>query len=319
MPVSSPAVSSTNSKPVSSVAVPKKNTAASATQAAQAALGRTPQLSLEANEDLLPARQEGRVPLRNTYRIELNLIEPDPEQPRRHFDDETLKELAASIKARDVKQPLTVRWHPQSRRYRIIDGERRFRAASQAGLDDVPCIVQEGDSKEVLIDQIVHNWQRADLRPYETADALIRLKTEYDLSVSDIAATTGKSIGEVSKLIALVERVDPRVQERVRELGDASLTKRHLYALTRLKPPQQMTLARRIEREHLTVTETERLIRAGLEPETKRTMGKPGRPRKHVRLKTDLGIVQLTPNDPNFDDQTLIAMLAEARRQLIGH
>ena len=77
----------------------------------------------------VPARQDGRIPLRNTYRIDLSLIEPDPDQPRRFFDDEALDELAASIKSRHVKQPLSVRWQPESRKYVIIDGERRFRAA----------------------------------------------------------------------------------------------------------------------------------------------------------------------------------------------
>jgi ParB family chromosome partitioning protein len=258
------------------------------------------------------------VPLRNTYRIELALIEPDPNQPRQHFDADALQELADSIKARDVRQPLSVRWEPTSRRYRIIDGERRFRAAGQAGIPDVPCIISEGEAKEVLVDQIVQNWQRADLRPYETADALVRLKQEFAMPVSEIAAMTGKSVGEVSKLIALVERVAPEVQERVRQLADASLTKRHLYALTQLEPHQQMRMAHRIEREQLTAADTERLVRAGLDFPSTQARPSRGRPRKHVRLATKYGMVQLTPDGPNFDDQTLIAMLHEARRQLVG-
>lgn len=258
------------------------------------------------------------MPLRNTYRIELSLIEPDPNQPRQHFDADALQELADSIKARDVRQPLSVRWEPTSRRFRIIDGERRFRAAREAGIADVPCIVYEVETKDVLVDQIVQNWQRADLRPYETADALVRLKTEFAMTTTEIAATTGKSVGEVSKLIALVERVAPDVQERVRQLTDASLTKRHLYALTQLEPHQQMRLAQRIEREQLTAADTERLVRAGLDFPTTQPPGSRGRPRKHIRLATKYGMVQLTPNDPGFDDQTLIAMLREAQDQLVG-
>ena len=147
----------------------------------------------------------------------LTLIEPDPLQPRRFFDEEALKELAASIQARDIMQPLTVRWEPNAQKYRIIDGERRYRAAAIAKLRDVPCLLAEADSRDVLVDQIVHNWQRADLRPYETADALVRLKKEFGMTPAEIAKLTGKSIGEVAKLIALVERVVPEVQERVRE------------------------------------------------------------------------------------------------------
>ncbi len=258
------------------------------------------------------------MPLRNTYRIELALIEPDPDQPRRHFDQDVLQELADSIKARDVRQPLSVRWHPQSRLYRVIDGERRLRASKLAGLRDVPCVIYETQGQDVLVDQVVQNWQRADLRPYETADALVRLKTEFGMSVTDIATVVGKSVGEVSKLIALVERVAPDVQARVRQLGDASLTKRHLYALTQIEPPMQMRLAIRIEREQLTADETERLIRSGIDPKPQAKPPSRGRPRKHVRIATKYGTVQLTPDAPDFDDHTLIAMLHEARRHLAG-
>jgi ParB family chromosome partitioning protein len=269
------------------------------------------------SESQTPARQEGKVPLRNTYRIELELIEPDPLQPRRFFDEEVLKELAASIQARDIIQPLTVRWEPQAGKYRIIDGERRYRAAAIAKLRDVPCLVAEADSRDVLVDQIVHNWQRADLRPYETADALVRLKKEFSMTPAEIAKLTGKSIGEVAKLIALVERVVPEVQERVRSIGEASLTKRHLYTLSQLPPDQQKRLASRIEREQLTALETERLVRAGLEP-AKQEKRSVGRPRKYIRIPTKYGIVQLTPVDPKFTDETLLAMLREAKRELSG-
>lgn len=272
-------------------------------------------MSLGASDITIPARQDGRIPLRNTYRIELSLIEPDPEQPRQFFDDEALDELAASIKARDIKQPLSVRWQPESRKYVIIDGERRFRAAQRAKLKDVPCVLAEGDSRDVLIDQIVHNWQRADLRPYETADALVRLKQEFKMTLSDIAQFTGKSIGEVAKFIALVERVIPEVQQRVRKLGDTSLTKRHLYTLSQLDGDNQKRLAARIEREQLTAQETERLVRAGLDPSTT-VKRRAGRPRKHLRIPTKYGVVQLSPDDPGFTDETLLAMLREARREL---
>jgi ParB family chromosome partitioning protein len=256
--------------------------------------------------------------MRNTYRIEIDLIEPDPDQPRRYFDQEALKELAASIQARGVRQPLTVRWEPNARKYRITDGERRYRAAGIAGLKEIPCLLAETDSRETLIDQIVHNWQRADLRPYEMADALVRLKKDFSMTLADIARLTGKSIGEVGKLVALVEKVIPEVQERVREVGNASLTKRHLYTLSQLPPDEQKRLAGRIEREQLTVLETERLVRAGLEPTQRKETHAPGRPRKHIRIATKYGLVQLTPADPHFTDEILLAMLQEARRELSG-
>ena len=264
----------------------------------------------------MPARQEGRVPLRNTYRIELKLIEPDPKQPRQYFDEPTLQELADSIRARDIKQPLTVRWEPDAGKYRIIDGERRYRAAALAGLADVPCLVAEAGSRDVLVDQIVHNWQRADLRPYETADALVRLRDEFHLPLTEIAALTGKSLGEVSKLVALIDKVIPEVQKSVREVGEATMTKTHLYLLSQLEPEQQKRLAARIHREHLTVLETEKLIRKGQEPPAFRSR-RVGRPRKHVSLQTKYGWVRLSPDKQSYSDEILLAMLQEARRMIV--
>jgi ParB family chromosome partitioning protein len=294
----------------------RKNTTKAAVLAAQAALTRQPQVPLSDSEAAAPARQDGRVPLRNTYRIELALIEPDPQQPRRYFDEDALKELAESIRARDIKQPLAVCWHPESSKYRIIDGERRYRAARLAGLHDVPCLLAEADSRGVLLDQIIQNWQRSDLRPYETADALVRLKNEFGMTLIEIAQLTGKSVGEVGKFVALVEKVVPEVQDRVRAIGDASLTKSHLYMLSQLPPGQQKRLAARIEREQLTVIDTERLVRAGLEPTIPQKSRPVGRPRKHIRISTKYGLVQLSPKNVDYTPETLLAMLQEAREEL---
>ena len=306
----SPANSSTSSSPAL-----KKNTKESAAVRAQAAISRVSQLALDEHNTAPPARQDGRIPLRNTYRIELKLIEPDPNQPRQYFDEAKLKELAASIRVLNIKQPLTVRWDTTVSKYRIIDGECRYRAAALVGLTDVPCLIDEGDSRDVLIDQIVHNWQRSDLRPYETADALVRLRDEFKMPLTDIATFTGKSLGEVSKLVALVDNVIPEVQKSVREVGEAAITKTHLYLLSRLDPDHQKRLAARIHREHLTIVETEKLIRMGKEPpQPKARLG--GRPRKHIALQTKYGWVRLSPDNEHFTDQILLAMLQEARRMV---
>lgn len=283
---------------------------------AKAALDRPPQHALSEGNPGIPARQDGRVPLRNTYRIEITLIEPDPRQPRQYFDEAPLQELADSIRARDVKQPLTVRWEPEAGKYRIIDGERRYRAAALAGLTDVPCLVEEAGSRDVLLDQIVQNWQRADLRPYETADSLVRLRDEFKMKLTDIAAQTGKSLGEVSKLVALVDRVIPEVQKSVREVREAAVTKTHLYLLSQLEPERQKRLAARIHRAHLTVVETEKLIRQGLEPPTPGTRHV-GRPRKHLALQTKFGWVRLSPDKQDYTDELLLAMLREAKHMIV--
>ena len=145
---------------------------------------------------------------------------------------------------------------------------------------------------------------------------MVRLKNEFKMPLIEIGRLTGKSLGEVGKLVALVERVVPEVQQKVREVSNASLTKRHLYTLSQLPPKEQKRLAARIEREQLTALETERLVRAGLEPARREEVRTVGRPSKHIRIPTKFGLVQLTPADPHFTDETLLAMLREARREI---
>ena len=288
-----------------------------ASQAAADAFQSRPELPHESSRQTISAEQQGRRRLPGAFLIELSQIEPDPDQPRKHFDEEPLRELAESIQAGQVKETITVCWNPASHKYRIIDGERRYRAAKLAGLNEVPCVVRDLGAKDALVDQIVHNWQRQDLRPYEMADALVRLKNDHGMTATDIAKVTGKSLAEVTKLIALVEKVVPGVQQKVRELADTSLTKRHLYALTKLEPDQQLQFAERIEREELTAIDTEQLVKRSTarRSSAERDARKQGRPRKHVQLSTSLGTVRLTPSEPYFTDDTLAGMLKEALLQ----
>jgi len=286
--------------------------------AAADAFAQRPGLPFDQSLHSLSADQQGRKRLPGAFLIELSQIEPDPNQPRKHFDEQALRELAESIQAGQVKETITVCWNATSHKYRIIDGERRYRAAKLAGLNEVPCVVRDVGTKDALVDQIVHNWQRQDLRPYEMADALIRLKNDHGMTPTDIAKATGKSLAEVTKLVALVEKVAPAVQDKVRELTDTSLTKRHLYALTKLEPEQQLQFAQRIEQEQLTAIDTERLVKrtTARRSPAERPTRRQGRPRKHVHISTTHGTVRLTPNDPGFTDDTLARMLEEAARQL---
>jgi len=184
---------------------------------------------------------------------------PDPDQPRRKFDEKELTDLTRSVESRGIKQPLTVRWNPQHRRYMIIDGGRRLEAATRLKLNELPCWIQSGEGKDILIDQVVHNWQRSDLRPYETADALARLRDEFSMSQTDIAKLTGKSKSEISKFLALHDKVIPEVQNLARNVPD-SMTTRHLYNLSKLKPDRQEEIAAAITTQNLTAKQTERLI-----------------------------------------------------------
>ena len=195
-------------------------------------------------------------------------IVPDPNQPRQEFNAAAMEELTASIRARGVLQPLTIRWDAAISRYMIIDGGRRFEAAQRLGLDELPCWVQRGEGREILIDQIVHNWQRSSLRPFETADALARLRDEFDMSQKELVSVTGKPKSEISKLLALKDKVAPDIQEMARADESGTYTKRHLYQISRLQPDDQRSVAEEIRRDNLNALDAEKLIRshAGIAP-----------------------------------------------------
>lgn len=199
----------------------------------------------------------------HSFLIEIERIVPDPDQPRRTFDEQQLEELAASLRSRGIKQPMTVRWVASLERYMIVDGGRRFEAARRAGITKIPCTIDKGEGKDVLIDQIVHNWQRADLRPYETADALARLRDAHNMRQQQLAEVTGKPKGEISKLLALHDKVVPEVQEMARSESETKLTKRHLYNISKLPEDQQSEVAQRVQRDGLTAIETEQLTSKG--------------------------------------------------------
>ena len=248
------------------------------------------------------------------------MIVPDPEQPRKEFQQQELEELTASIRSRGIKQPLTVRWEEKLSKYMIIDGGRRFVAATRLKLEELPCWIQQGSPKEVLVDQIVNNWQRSSLRPYETADALVRLRNEFGLSQQQLAELTGKPKGEISKLLALRDKVVPEVQELARSEDPEKpmLTKRHLYNIARLKPSEQKPLADQVRLEGLTAVETERLVATQTgtdkQPTRRKRSGVKARQRRFATSKAD---VLMTFRSAKFTDEDVLAMLEEMRRELV--
>lgn len=248
--------------------------------------------------------------------IELNQIAADPEQPRKVFDEQELKDLAASVESRGVKQPITVRWNQAEGCYVIIDGERRFRAASMLKLDEIPCLIQNAASQEVLIDQIVHNWQRSELRPYETADALVRLRDEFGLTVTQLSKATGKRKSEVSKFLAIVDKVDSTVQETAR-MDDSPLTKRHLYNLSRVEPEEQPALADEIKSRGLTAQQLEKRI-AKANPRSKRVaIKKPeGLAARQRRFSTDLADIVITVRRGTPDDDVIRSVLKQLFKEI---
>ena len=283
--------------------------------AASVAFGSRSSLSLDQTPVAIPPDQQGRRRLPNSYLIRREQLAPDPTQPRKLFDEQELGELATSIQSRGIKQPLTVRWDIATGKYMLIDGGRRFLAAERLGLEELPCWIQEGNSKEVLVDQIVHNWQRADLRPEETADALARLRDEFDLSQKQISDLTGKPQGEISKFLAIHDRVVPEVQQMAREQSDTApvLTMRHLYNLAKLPSHEQPAFAERVRDLKLTATETEELV-ARRQGRSHRKSEGPQSRQRHFRTET--AEVVITFKDANVTNADVKRVLDAVRGQL---
>lgn len=188
-------------------------------------------------------------------KIALDRIRPGPFQPRSVFEPESLKELADSIREQGVIQPIVVR--PVGEDYEIIAGERRWRAAQQAGLDDIPVIVREVDDEVAVALALIENIQRENLNPLEEAAALKRLVEDFQLTHAEAAQAVGRSRSMVSNLLRLLE-----LTAEVRDLVDARhLEMGHARALLSLAPEQQAAAAREVVRKKLSVRETEQLVR----------------------------------------------------------
>lgn len=140
-------------------------------------------------------------------RIPINKIQPNPEQPRKQFDEESLLELSKSIKNHGIIQPLVITKNGSN--YRIIAGERRWRAADKAGLHDVPAIVRSMQELEELEVAIIENVQRVDLSPLEQAQSIERLHDQFSLSYSEIANKLGKAIPTIHNTVRLLQLPNP--------------------------------------------------------------------------------------------------------------
>jgi len=201
--------------------------------------------------DALFSTQSSSVGLRN---IPLDLLQPGRFQPRRHFAEEALEELAHSIRSEGVLQPILVRALGQGR-YEILAGERRWRAAQRAGLREIPALVRECGDQQALAIALIENIQRQDLNPLEEAQALQRLVEEFQLTHDALARTLGRSRAAISNQLRLL-RLDPSL---VPPLQSGALSAGHARALAALEPAQQRELAARAVREGLSVRQLEKL------------------------------------------------------------
>lgn len=220
------------------------------------------------------ARAPAAAPAGSAARLPLEQIHPDRANPRRTFDEAALEELAASLKNQGVLQPILVRKDSRGG-YRIIAGERRWRAAQRAGLKDIPALVKEASDAEAYELALVENIQRADLSPLEEAEAYRRLVEERRLTQEQIADRVGKdrsTVANALRLLALPNEVKQLLAEGDLDMGHA----RALLGLS--KGGEMVALARAVVTEKLTVRETEARVKAsragGAAPAKKKAQAK---------------------------------------------
>ncbi|WP_427966049.1 ParB/RepB/Spo0J family partition protein [Altererythrobacter sp.] len=188
--------------------------------------------------------------------LEIASIEPLPGQPRKRFDEASLNELAASISARGVIQPVIVRPRGQGR-YQLVAGERRWRAAQKAQLHEIPALVRDLDDREVMALALIENIQREDLNPVEEARAYHRLSEEEGMTQAEIARMVEKSrshVANLQRLLQLPDQVLDMVEENRLSMG-------HARAL--IGQEKALELARRAVNDNLSVREVEKLARNG--------------------------------------------------------
>lgn len=200
-------------------------------------------------------------------------------QPRRRFDDASLAELASSIKAQGIMQPIIVR-STASGKHEIIAGERRFRAAQLAGLAEVPVLVKDVDDRTALTLALIENLQRQDLNAIEEALGLQRLIAEFSFTHEQAAEAVGKSRSAVSNLLRLLELAAP-VQDRVMA---GTLEMGHARALAPLAKDKQVMFAEKIAISGLSVRATEALVKDELGADTKKRPGVPTHRSKQEKL-----------------------------------
>ncbi len=216
----------------------------------------------EMPEASTPTAPDRRVPIEN--------IHPNPDQPRRDFDQGELENLSDSIRSRGILQPLLVRPHGGPNQYQIVAGERRWRAAQLAQLHDVPIIIREFDDQEVLEIAIIENVQRADLNPVEEAAGYRQLIEKFGHTQEQLAQALSKSRSHIANQMRLLT-LPPAVLDMVRK-GDLSAG--HARAIITADNPTR--LAQEIVKKGLSVRQAEKLA-------------KPGQAEKPTRLPRDAG------------------------------
>ncbi|NTV53450.1 MAG: ParB/RepB/Spo0J family partition protein [Candidatus Firestonebacteria bacterium] len=219
-------------------------------------------IPMDGNLDGLPAATSNR------QELPIDVIAPNPFQPRREFQPHELEELAASIREKGVMQPIIVRPRPDGT-YELVAGERRLRASKLAGMGQIPAIIRDVNDGDSLEMALIENVQREDLNPVEEARAYQQLMLQFQLTQEEMAVKVGKDRSSVANTLRLLKLPLPVLDM----VGDGRISEGHARALMTLEDESAMqTLAEKVLRESLSVRETERLAQ-GNKP------AKPAKPR----------------------------------------
>ncbi|MEM1231323.1 MAG: ParB/RepB/Spo0J family partition protein [Pseudomonadota bacterium] len=250
-------------------------------------LGRGLDALLSAATDPIPApepgTQGGADAATGPREVPVEKITRSRFQPRRDFDDEALAELAASIKAQGLMQPVVVRPRPGGT-FELIAGERRWRASQLAGMTHVPVVVKDANDEQASAMALIENIQREDLNPLEEAMALDRLREEFGLTQQQVAGTVGKSRVAVANLLRLLN-LSPKVRDM---LANGDLEMGHARALLSLAPLDQERAALEVIERSLSVRQTEALVRKLQAPKSSARPSAAGKSADTLVLERDL-------------------------------
>ncbi len=204
--------------------------------------------------------------IKEVDKIDINKIEPNTNQPRKSFDEDAMQELSESIKQHGLIEPLIVKESKEGF-YHIIAGERRWRAAKMAGLKEIPVIVKDYSSREMMEIALIENLQREDLNPIEEAEAFSKLIEEYHLKQDEVAERVSKSRVAITNSLRLL-----KLDERVRSmLIEGKIKSGHARALLAIEDnDEQYELALKVFDERLSVREVEKLVKRLINPDNKK-------------------------------------------------
>ena len=260
---------------------------------------------------------DGRTRAREAGHMELSRIIPDPDQPRKEFDDDAVERLSRSLLKHGQLMPIRVRWNPAAGKWVVISGERRYRAAVRAGLKSVACIFAEDglSPSEILQEQIVENLLREDLKPVEQARAYRQLMEMHGWSAKDLAGELQVSQGAVSKSLALLTLPE----DLQAEVDRGQIAAATAYQVAKVADPEvQRDVVRRVVAENLTRDEVSEVVRAVAD---KPAEGRPSRPRatraaSPVRVSRTvdmpIGRVVVTAAVEALDDGEMLRILEAA-------